>query len=85
MTTVHATPPDISLGDISVKVDNVPSLQEQYYRITPEQAEFFKQQTGITDDGELKQHILAVQAEAYKVRSEQTNWWGCNKLTLFNR
>ncbi|KIJ16042.1 hypothetical protein PAXINDRAFT_99023 [Paxillus involutus ATCC 200175] len=67
MTTVDATPPNISLGDISVKVDNVPTLQKQYYRITPEQTEFFKQQTGITDDDELKQHILAVQTEAYKV------------------
>jgi hypothetical protein len=73
MTTVDATPPNISLGDISVKVDNVPTLQKQYYRITPEQTEFFKQQTGITDDDELKQHILAVQTEAYKVRSEPTN------------
>ncbi|KAF8838070.1 hypothetical protein BDN67DRAFT_982813 [Paxillus ammoniavirescens] len=67
MTTVHDTPPDISLGDVPVKVDDVPSLQGQYYKLTPEQAEFLKQQTGITDDDELKQHIFAVQAEAYKV------------------
>ncbi|KAH7889087.1 hypothetical protein F5I97DRAFT_1803283 [Phlebopus sp. FC_14] len=46
---------------------DVPSLQEQYYKITPEQAIFFKERTGIVDDEELKRHILAVQAEAYKV------------------
>ncbi|KIJ16048.1 hypothetical protein PAXINDRAFT_113810 [Paxillus involutus ATCC 200175] len=45
----------------------MPPLQERYYKITPEQSEFFKQQTGIIDDDELKKHILAVQAEAYKV------------------
>ncbi|KIJ16063.1 hypothetical protein PAXINDRAFT_76139 [Paxillus involutus ATCC 200175] len=67
MTTVDATPPDISLGDVPVKADDVPSLQGQYYRLTPEQAEFLKQQTGITDDDELKKHIFAIQAEAYKV------------------
>jgi len=72
MTTVHATPPsNISLGDISLNTDNVPTLQEQTYKITPEQAEFFKQQTGITDDDELKRHILAVQAEAYKLPARE--------------
>ncbi|KIJ16052.1 hypothetical protein PAXINDRAFT_76025 [Paxillus involutus ATCC 200175] len=67
MSTARTTPPNISLGDISVNPDNTPRLQERYYKITPEQSEFFKQQTGITDDDELKRHILAVQAEAYKV------------------
>jgi hypothetical protein len=68
MTTVHETPPsNISLGDMTVNTDNVLTLQEQSYKITAEQAKFFKQQTGITDDDELKRHILAVQAEAYKV------------------
>ncbi|KAH7890656.1 hypothetical protein F5I97DRAFT_1923159 [Phlebopus sp. FC_14] len=55
----------VLLGDVPLKT--VPVLQEQYYRITPEQAAFFKERTGITDDEELKRHILAVQAEAYKV------------------
>jgi hypothetical protein len=74
-TTANATPPStISLGDASMNTDNVPTLQEQYYKITAEQAEFFKQQTGITDDDELKGHILAVQAKAYKVRSKVTDW-----------
>jgi hypothetical protein len=34
---------------------------------TPEDLEFFKQQTGIDDKDELKNHVLAEQAEAYKV------------------
>ena len=61
------SPSNISLGDISVKADTIPSLQKQYYKITPEQADFFKAQTGITSDEELKQHIIAVQEAAYKV------------------
>ncbi|KAF9223014.1 hypothetical protein BS17DRAFT_782144 [Gyrodon lividus] len=67
LATRSNTQSNISFGDISVNPDNVPTLQEQYYKITPEQAEFFKQQTGITDNEELKRHILAVQTEAYKV------------------
>ncbi|KAF8836501.1 hypothetical protein BDN67DRAFT_974083 [Paxillus ammoniavirescens] len=68
MTTTRAAPSNnISLGDASVTPDKVLTLQEQFYKITPEQSEFFKQQTGITDDDELKRHILAVQAAAYKV------------------
>ncbi|KAF9238203.1 hypothetical protein BU15DRAFT_75364 [Melanogaster broomeanus] len=67
IATTDATPSNISLGDISVSADNVPPLQEQYYGLTPEQAEFFKQKTGISEDDELKRHILAIQEEAYKV------------------
>ncbi|KAF9219079.1 hypothetical protein BS17DRAFT_437260 [Gyrodon lividus] len=57
----------VSLGDISVKQNSLLALQKQYYKITPAQAAFFKSQTGITDDEELKQHILEVQEAAYKV------------------
>ncbi|KIJ16055.1 hypothetical protein PAXINDRAFT_113814 [Paxillus involutus ATCC 200175] len=67
MTAVHATPSNVSLGDILVNTDDVLTLQERYYEMTPEQSDFFKQQTGIIDDDELKRHILAVQEEAYKV------------------
>ncbi|KIK76682.1 hypothetical protein PAXRUDRAFT_835266 [Paxillus rubicundulus Ve08.2h10] len=68
MTTAHATTPQsISLGDAPVNPDKVLTLQGEFYKITPQQSEFFKQQTGITDDDELKRHILSVQAEAYKV------------------
>lgn len=42
-------------------------LDERFYDLTDEDRAFFKQQTGIQDDDELKAHILQVQAEAYKV------------------
>jgi len=43
------------------------ALDERFYDLTDEECAFFKQQTGIQDDDELKTHILQVQAEAYKV------------------
>jgi len=46
---------------------NIPALDERLYDLTDEERSFFRQQTGIQDDDELKAHILQVQAEAYKV------------------
>ena len=46
---------------------DVLALDERLYDLTDEERSFFKQQTGIQDDDELKAHILQVQAEAYKV------------------
>jgi hypothetical protein len=43
------------------------SLDEKLYNPTKKEADFFKSHTGITDDAELKQHIISVQTEAYKV------------------
>jgi|SRR6267154_3606906 len=43
------------------------ALDESLYDFTEEERTFFKQQTGIPDDDELKAHILQVQAEAYEV------------------
>ena len=37
------------------------------YGLSPEQATFFKAQTGINNDADLKTHILEVQENAYKV------------------
>lgn len=45
-------------------------LDEQYYRLTPDDVAFLTQQTGITDPAELKQHILQIQKEAYDVRPQ---------------
>ena len=45
-----------------VKLD--PSL----YSPKPHEVEFFKAQTGIQDDEELKRHIFKVQKEAWDVR-----------------
>ena len=43
------------------------ALDERLYELADEDLAFFKQQTGIQDEEELKAHILQVQAEAYKV------------------
>jgi hypothetical protein len=43
------------------------ALDESLYSLTAEESAFFKSQTGIEDDDELKEHILAIQAKAYKV------------------
>ena len=43
------------------------ALDERLYDLTDEECSFFKQQTGIQDDDELKAHIVQVQAKAYKV------------------
>lgn len=43
------------------------ALDDSLYDFTEEELTFFKQQTGIPDDDELKAHIFRVQAEAYEV------------------
>ena len=48
-------------------------LDERLYDPTHDELKFFKQQTGIQDDDELKAHILEVQAEAYKVCNFDTD------------
>jgi len=42
-------------------------LDPSLYRLDPTALEFFKQQTGITGEDDLKQHILGVQAKAFAV------------------
>ena len=42
-------------------------LDPSLYDLTLEALQFFKLETGIIDDEELKKHILAVQERAYKV------------------
>ncbi|KAK0496116.1 hypothetical protein EDD18DRAFT_1309768 [Armillaria luteobubalina] len=41
-------------------------LQPELYRLSEDETVFFKSQTGIERDEELKTHIFTVQAEAYK-------------------
>ena len=43
------------------------ALDECLYTLNDEERSFFKEQSGIQDDDELKAHIVQVQAEAYKV------------------
>ena len=47
-------------------------LDESLYNPTENSASFFKTLTRISDDEELKRHIIAVQTEAYKVRITST-------------
>ena len=44
-------------------------LDPERLKLNESEAAFFKQQTGISDDEELRQHILQVQADAWKVSS----------------
>jgi hypothetical protein len=43
------------------------ALDERLYNLSDEERSFFKEQSGIQDDDELKAHIIQVQTEAYKV------------------
>ncbi|KAF7969206.1 hypothetical protein HWV62_27999 [Athelia sp. TMB] len=40
---------------------------EFFYALTPQERDFLHQQTGIRDDGQLKEHLVAVQEKAYQV------------------
>lgn len=61
MTEATTKPPGRRLPHL--KLD--PSL----YNPQPHEIEFFKAQTGIENDEELKAHIFAVQKEAWEVSS----------------
>lgn len=53
-------------------ITNIPAkraLDASYYNLDEQELGFFKSQTGIQDENELKQHIIKVQADAYEVRS----------------
>ncbi|TFK45994.1 hypothetical protein OE88DRAFT_1638905 [Heliocybe sulcata] len=42
-------------------------LDDRYYYLDEEEAYFFKTETGITDEDELKRHIISVQKKAFEV------------------
>lgn len=42
-------------------------LDPNLYGLDPDALEFFQQQTGITEEDDLKRHILVVQAKAFAV------------------
>ena len=44
-----------------------PKLDPSLYSLDSDEAAFFKQLTGISDEQALKEHILAVQSKAYEV------------------
>ena len=43
-------------------------LDESLYSLAPNELEFYKSTTGISDESELKRHIISIQAEAFQVR-----------------
>lgn len=45
-------------------------LDESYYHLDDDELVFYKSQTGITDEHTLKEHISAVQEDAYEVRTQ---------------
>ena len=54
--------PQESTGLIAYK-----ALDERLYDLSDEERSFLKEQSGIQDDDELKEHVIQVQTEAYKV------------------
>ncbi|TFK75137.1 hypothetical protein BDN72DRAFT_892489 [Pluteus cervinus] len=59
-------PKSIDTIDKSHALVNIP-LDESLYSLNDVETAFFKEQTGIQDDEELKQHVLSVQKSAYAV------------------
>ncbi|EED81259.1 predicted protein [Postia placenta Mad-698-R] len=50
-----------------MSLPNVPVLDASFYRLSGEELQFFKSQTGIQDEEELKKHIMNIQQEAWEV------------------
>ena len=40
---------------------------EKYYSLSGDELRFFQALTGITDEQQLKEHVIAIQREAYEV------------------
>ncbi|KAG8717578.1 hypothetical protein FRC09_014059 [Ceratobasidium sp. 395] len=49
------------------QLDSSRQLDESLYSLTPDELSFHQGWTGITDEAELKQHIISVQSRAYKI------------------
>jgi len=47
------------------------NLNPDHYKLDLEELTFFKKETGIQDDAVLKEHIVSVQTDAYKVCARQ--------------
>ena len=47
--------------------DRKPILEPSLYHLSGENLAFFKEQTGIQDEEELKRHVFDVQAKAYEI------------------
>jgi len=73
-TAVHDDSQSL-LGDVKVHTASVLATDTSLYNPTPEETAFFKAQTGIDNDDELKRHILDVQAKAYKASHPHRISW----------
>ena len=62
--------PQESTGLIAYK-----ALDERLYDLSDEERSFLKEQSGIQDDDELKEHVIQVQTEAYKVNFGKAKSW----------
>ena len=54
---------------------------EKFYNLNEQELAFFKSATGIHDEAALKEHIIAVQREAYAVSAQFLN---CVNIRLLN-
>jgi hypothetical protein len=64
---LHVMSDTISASQGSTQLTPDMALDERLYDLTEEEHTFFKQQTGIQGEDELKSHLVQVQNEAYEV------------------
>ena len=55
------------MGESSQKLDSINSLNESLYQLTGTDLEFYRRETGIDDEEQLKQHVLRMQKKAFEV------------------
>jgi hypothetical protein len=55
------------MSDNSIHLTPEPVLDDRHYNPDERELAFFKSQTGIEDEEDLKRHILAVQVAAYAI------------------
>ena len=55
------------MGEPSQKLDSINSLNESLYQLTGTDLEFYRRETGIDDEEQLKQHVLRMQKKAFEV------------------
>ena len=50
-------------------------LDPNHYLPLPDEIKFLKEQTGIEDEEELKNHIVSVQTDAWQVQDSELQTW----------
>jgi hypothetical protein len=53
--------------NLTMDITRVPKLDRSLLVLQKDEEEFYRSETGINDLDELKEHIFAIQEEAYKV------------------